>query len=56
MQHSTGISRQQMCLSSLEDTISPNNQVRFIDSFVDYIDISKADSAELHSVPIPIGN
>nr|WP_315190022.1 IS1182 family transposase [uncultured Flavobacterium sp.] len=45
MQHITGISRQQMRLSSLEDTISPNNQVRFIDSFVDYIDISKLDFA-----------
>ena len=45
MQHITGISRQQMRLSSLEDTISPNNQVRLIDSFVDYIDISKLDFA-----------
>nr|WP_315187043.1 hypothetical protein [uncultured Flavobacterium sp.] len=45
MQHITGISRQQMRLSSLEDTISPNNQVRFIDSFVNYIDISKLNFA-----------
>jgi transposase len=45
MQHITGISRQQMRLSSLEDTISSDNQVRFIDAFVDYIDISKLDFA-----------
>lgn len=45
MQHITGISRQQMRFSSLEDTISPDNQVRFIDAFVEYIDISKLDFA-----------
>jgi transposase len=27
--------------SSLEDTISPDNQVRFIDAFVESIDLSK---------------
>ena len=45
MQHITGISRQQMRFSSLEDTISPDNQVRFIDAFVELIDISKLDFA-----------
>ena len=45
MQHITGISRQQMRFSSLEDTISPDNQVRFIDAFVEHIDISKLDFA-----------
>lgn len=30
-----------MRFSSLEDTISPDNQVRFIDVFVEYIDLSK---------------
>ncbi len=41
MQHITGISREQMRISSLEDAIAPNNQVRFIDAFVDSIDLSK---------------
>ncbi|WP_240723512.1 IS1182 family transposase [Flavobacterium sp. GT3P67] len=45
MQHITGISRHQMRFSSLEDTISPDNQVRFIDAFVELIDISKLDFA-----------
>jgi transposase len=45
MQHITGISRQQMRFSSLEDTISPDNQVRFIDAFVESIDLSKLDFA-----------
>nr|WP_315183435.1 hypothetical protein [uncultured Flavobacterium sp.] len=45
MQHITGIYRQQMHFSSLEDTISPDNQVRFIDAFVEYIDLSKLDFA-----------
>jgi transposase len=45
MQHITGISRQQMRFSSLEDTISPDNQVRFIDAFVELVDISKLDFA-----------
>ena len=34
-----------MHFSSLEDTISPDNQVRFIDAFVEYIDLSKLDFA-----------
>jgi hypothetical protein len=33
MQHITGISRHQMRISSLEDVISTDNQVRFIDAF-----------------------
>ena len=33
MQHITGIPRNQMCFSSLEDTISPDNPIRFIDAF-----------------------
>jgi transposase len=45
MQHITGISRQQMRFSSLEDTISPDNQVRFIDAFVENIDLPKLDFA-----------
>jgi transposase len=35
MQHITGIPRNQMVFSSLEDTILPENPVRFIDAFVD---------------------
>ena len=41
MQHISGISRQQLRFSSLEDTISPDNQVRFIDAYVEYVDTSK---------------
>jgi len=37
MQHITGIPRNQMCFSSLEDTISLENPVRFIDAFVETI-------------------
>jgi hypothetical protein len=45
MQHITGISCQQMRFSSLEYTISPDNQVRFIDAFIEVIDLSKLDFA-----------
>jgi hypothetical protein len=45
MQHIIGISRQQLCFSSLEDTISPDNQVRFI-AFVESVDLSKLDFAK----------
>ncbi len=45
MQHITGISRQQMRFSSLEDTINPDNQVRFIDAFVENINLPKLDFA-----------
>jgi len=41
MQHITGISRHQMRISSLEDAIAPDNQVRFIDAFVRFVDLSK---------------
>jgi transposase len=41
MQHITGISRHQIRFSSLEDSISADNQVRFIDAFVMYLDFSK---------------
>jgi transposase len=41
MQHITGISRQQLHFSSLEDFISADNQVRFIDAFVMYLDFTK---------------
>ena len=37
MQHITGIPRNQMYFSSLEDTISPENPIRFIDAFVETI-------------------
>lgn len=41
MQHIQGISRNQLQLTSLEDTISSENPVRFIDAFVDSIDLEK---------------
>ncbi len=41
MQYISGISRQQMRISSLKDAISPDNQVRFIDAFVENVDLSK---------------
>ncbi len=41
MQHILGISRHQMRISSLEDAISSENQVRFIDAFVAHIDLLK---------------
>ncbi len=34
MQHITGIPRNQMTIASLEDTISLDNPIRFIDAFV----------------------
>ncbi|WP_413998121.1 transposase [Flavobacterium sp. W1B] len=37
MQHISGISRHQLSLSSLEDTILPENPVRFIDAFAETI-------------------
>ena len=39
MQHITGISRQQLQISSLEDRISPENPVRFIEAFVEHISL-----------------
>jgi hypothetical protein len=41
MQHIQGISRQQLRMSSLEDTISQDNPVRFIEAFVENISIVK---------------
>ncbi|WP_208861286.1 hypothetical protein [Flavobacterium oncorhynchi] len=41
MQHITGISRHQMRISSLEELISLDNQVRFVDAFVVNIDLFK---------------
>ncbi len=41
MQHITGFSRLQMRISSLEDVIDTNNQVRFIEAFVEAIDLEK---------------
>ena len=38
MQHIKGIARNQMVFSSLEDTILPDNPVRFIDAFANSID------------------
>ena len=41
MQHITGISRHQLRFSSLEDSISADNPVRFIDAFVGIFDLTK---------------
>jgi transposase len=41
MQHIQGISRNQMRFSSLEETIAFDNQVRFIDAFVAFLDLKK---------------
>ena len=41
MQHITGISREQISFTSLEDFISKENTVRFIDAIVHQIDLSK---------------
>ncbi len=40
MQHITGIPRNQMCFSSLEDTISTDNPIRFIDAFVEILELN----------------
>jgi transposase len=39
MQHITGIPRNQMVFSSLEDTILPENPVRFVDTFVEAVSL-----------------
>lgn len=39
MQHITGIARNQMVFTSLEDSISEDNSVRFVDAFVENIDL-----------------
>ena len=41
MQHIQGIARNQLQVSSLEDTINQDNPVRFIDAFVNSIDLGK---------------
>jgi len=41
MQHIQGISRHQLQMSSLEDKITADNPVRFIDAFVNHIDTVK---------------
>lgn len=40
MQHITGIPRNQMRFTSLEDTISQDNPVRFIDAFVEHVSLN----------------
>jgi hypothetical protein len=41
MQHIQGIPRNQLQIASLEDKISNDNRVRFIDAFVNFIDLKK---------------
>jgi hypothetical protein len=41
MQQIQGISRHQLQISSLDDTISQDNPVRFIDAFVNSINLEK---------------
>lgn len=41
MNHITGIPRLQMQLRSLEDSIDQDNPIRFIDAFVDHLDLFK---------------
>ncbi len=43
MQHIQGISGNQQQVSSLEDTISADNPVRFIDAFVNSINLEKLE-------------
>jgi transposase len=43
MQHILGISPNQMSILSLESSISADNSVRFIDAFVDHIDLKALD-------------
>ena len=49
MQHITGIARNQMVFSSLEDSILEDNSVRFIEAFVENIDL-KALGFELQTI------
>ena len=41
MQHIFGISREQISFTSLEDFISANHEVRFLDAFVHELDLQK---------------
>ena len=43
MQHITGIPRNQMTIASLESSISADNPIRFIDAFVEHIDLKALD-------------
>ncbi|MBE0393056.1 transposase [Flavobacterium sp. PL002] len=43
MQHITGIARNQLYFSSLEETISADNPVRFVDAFVEALDLGRID-------------
>jgi hypothetical protein len=43
MQRMTGIPRNQVFFSSLEDTILPENSVRFIDAFVEALSLETLD-------------
>ena len=43
MQHISGISRQQIQISSLEDKITSENPVRFIEAFVENISLQALD-------------
>ncbi|WP_240665141.1 transposase [Flavobacterium columnare] len=47
MQHIQGISRNQLHVSSLEDKITSENPVRFIDAFVESIDLEKVGFTEV---------
>ena len=49
MQHIIGIARNQMVFKSLEDSISEDNSVRFVDAFVENIDL-KAVGFELQTL------
>ena len=49
MQHILGIPRNQMSIASLEDTISTDNPIRFIDAFVENIDL-KALGFEVQTI------
>jgi hypothetical protein len=40
MQHITGISRQELQMSRLEDKIGTENPVRFVDAFVEHISLA----------------
>jgi hypothetical protein len=43
VQHITGIPRNQMSIASLESRISIDNPIRFIDAFVEHIDLKALD-------------
>jgi hypothetical protein len=49
MQQIKGISRQQLQIVSLENTISQDNLIRFIDAFVNSINLEKIGFKELEN-------